>query len=359
MDQLSNRDEDTRIGYKRYFLKFCQWLGKSPDELVEMKKKALEHNGDRRENMILEGKVKQFISYLEHDAVTKWKKKGYGLGTRKMAYAGICSFFVLNEYPLSMKRGDRPSGDALGSRIPDKAEVVKLVNCAKSRRHRAAILFLKDSGLRLSDVVRLRWSDIQDMGDGFKGFTLITQKRGVKASPFIGPETSHALEQLPRKKDRIFPISARYLCIAITDLIKEAQLDQGLTAHGLRKYFNTELEAARVPKEYRYAMMGKKVSVYDENRQRRLFEVYRQNYDNLRIFGVVNQQEEIAGLKQKIADLHASMEQRVQERFEKTFGNLRQEFYNQISSKGDTSAIHIIEERIVDRVLDILEKRKR
>jgi len=308
MTQLSNRDEDTREGYRLYFLKFCEWMGKSPNELIEMKKQALEHNGDRRENMVLEGKVKQFMSYLEHEAVTKQGKKGYGLGTRKMAFAGILSFFDHNQYPLSMKRGDRPSGDALGSRIPEKAEIVKLVNTAKSRRHRAVILFLKDSGLRLSDVVKLQWKDLQDFGEGFYGFKLITQKNKVKGSPFIGPEASQALEQLPRKKPRIFPIDATYLSAAVSDLIKEAGLGQGLTAHGLRKYFNTELEAARVPKEYRYAMMGKRVSVYDENRQRRLFEVYRENYDNLRVFGVVNQDEIVKQQGEEIKDLKRQLE---------------------------------------------------
>jgi len=196
----------------------------------------------------------------------------------------------------------------LGSRIPEKEEIVKLVNTAKSRRHRAVILFLKDSGLRLSDVVKLQWADLQDFGEGFYGFKLITQKNKVKGSPFIGPEASDALNQLPRKRARIFPIDATYLCAAVSDLIKEAGLEKGLTAHGLRKYFNTELEAARVPKEYRYAMMGKKTSVYDENRQRRLFEVYRQNYDNLRIFGVVNQDELLKQQGEEIKDLKRQLE---------------------------------------------------
>lgn len=311
MDQLTNHDEDTISGYKVYFLKFCEWLGKSPDELIEMQKQALEHNGDRRENMVLEGKVKLFMKHLEKEAV--WyadhrsvhpvkKRVGYGLGTRKIAYAGILSFFDRNQYPLSMKGGDRPSGDALGSRIAEKSEIIQLVKCAKSHTRRAIILFLKDSGLRLSDVIRLRWSDIQDFGEGFYGFSMVTSKRKVKAQPFVGPETTEALDQLSRKNTRIFPVNATYLSAAISELIHEAGLAEGLTAHGLRKYFNTELEAARVPKEYRYVFMGKRVSVYDENRQRVLFQVYRENYDSLRIFGVVDQQEEIALLKAKIKE---------------------------------------------------------
>ncbi|UCE28554.1 MAG: tyrosine-type recombinase/integrase [Candidatus Bathyarchaeota archaeon] len=314
MQQLSNLGTYTVTVFKHYFLIFCKWVGKSPYELIEMKKKALEHNGDRRENMVLEGKVKEFMKYLEEEAVWMDQKKipqkhvGYGVGTRQIVYAGILSFFALNEYPLNMKRGDRPNGDKIGSRIPEKAELVKLVNAAKSRRHRADILFLKDSGLRLSDVVRLRWSDLEDFGEGFYGFRLITRKKRVKAVSFVGPETTQALEQLPRKKDRIFPIAPKYLSTAISTLISEASLDAGFTAHGLRKYFNTELEAARVPKEYRYAMMGKRVSVYDENRQRRLLKVYRENYDSLRVFGVVEQDELIKRQGEEIKDLKRQLD---------------------------------------------------
>ena len=316
IDQLSNRGKNTLKAYKVYFFMFTEWSGKSPDELIEMQKQALEHNGDRRENMVLEGKVKQFMKYLEEEAV--WyadhrrknpvqKRIGYGLGTRKIAYAAIVSFFQLNQYPLNMARGDRPHGDSIGSRIPESNEVLKLVNAAKSQGNRAIILFLKDSGLRLSDVVKLSWKDLQDFGDGFYGFKMITQKRGVLALPFVGPETTEALDQLPRKDVRIFPTTALYLSAAISNLITEAKLEKGLTPHGLRKFFNTELEAARVPKEYRYAMMGKRTSVYDENRQRRLFEVYRENYDNLRIFGVVNQDELIKEQGEKIKNLEREL----------------------------------------------------
>lgn len=303
--QLANRNKDTVRNYKIYLRKFCGWVGKSPNELIEMKKEALDHDGDRRENMVLEGKLKEFMYYMEYDAVTQQGNQGYGLGSRRIAYSAVVSFFDLNQYPLSMKRGDRPTGEAMGSRIPEKEEIVKLVNTARSRRHRCTILFLKDSGLRLSDAVRLRWEDVQDFGDGFYGFKLITRKRRVKALPFIGPETTTALDQLPRKKARIFPITAKTLSNRLSVLIEEAGLEKGLKPHGLRKYFNTEMEAARVQKEYRYAMMGKRIGVYDENRQRKLFEIYRQAYGNLRCLSdVVIRQDEI----------EAIVERRVQER---------------------------------------------
>lgn len=293
--QLCNRSEKTQRIYKYYFSRFAEWIGKSPNELVEIQKRSLEAKGDRRENMVLESKFKQWI--------VEEIQPHYKIGSQKLAYAAVLSFFDLNQYPLSMKRGDRPSGEGIGSRIPEKTEIVKLIHTAKSRRHRAAILLLKDSGLRISDAVRLRWDDVQDFGDGFWGWKIISQKRKVKAIPFVGPETTSALKQLRRKSDRIFSINAKTLSNAIGELIDEAKLEKGLSAHGLRKFFNAEMQAARVPKEWRYAMMGKKFGEYDENRRKRLFKAYKEAYPHLCIYSVAEQAEEIERLKNRINEL--------------------------------------------------------
>ena len=295
MEQLANRSESTKVHYTRYFMRFAEYMGKSADELVEMQKAARNHNGDLRENRVLEGKVKAFMQYLE--------AQGKSISTQKMAYAAILSFFELNLYPLDMHPHDRPNGEARGSRIPEKQEIVKLVNAAKSRMYRAAILALKDSGLRLSDLVQLRWEDMEDLGEGFWGWKVLTKKRKVQATPFVGPETTEALKLLDRKSEWIFPITAHSLSNAIMQIISAAEL-KDLSAHGLRKFFNVELQAARVPREWRYQIMGKRVSAYDENRLTKLFTAYREAYDNLRVYGAgVN--VEVEKLKKNMEELRA------------------------------------------------------
>ena len=293
MKQLSNRSSGTKRIYTGYFKMFSDWMGKTPNELIDIKKRGLRHKGDRRENMVLETDVKQFMQEM---------KDRYAVGTQKQIYTSILSFFDLNQYPLNMKRGDRPSGDSMGSRIPEKYEIVKLINAARSRPKRAAILLLKDSGLRQSDAVKLKWSEITDYGDGFWGWKIITQKRKIQALPFVGPEATQALEQLERKSDRIFPITPKNLSNQLSFLIGEVGL-KGLAPHGLRKFFNVELEAARVPKEWRYIMMGKKTGAYDENRHQKLFKAYRKSYSRLRVYGQVSME-----------DLEETIERRVQER---------------------------------------------
>jgi len=290
MQQLSNKSTETKRIYTYYFQNFAKWIGKSPNELIEIKKQSLEHKGDRRENMMLETAVKQYMQEL---------KDKYAFSSQKMIYSSITSFFDLNQYPLQMKRGDRPSGDVIGSRIPEKKEIVTLINAAKSKPKRVAILLLKDTGLRLSDAVRLKWSEIQDYGEGFWGWKIITQKRKVKALPFVGPETTQALSQLKRKTDRIFPITAKNLSNQLSLLIRESGLAKGLTPHGLRKFFNVELQGARVPKEWRYIMMGKKVTAYDENRHRKLLQAYKESYNQLRIYGGVISTKDLEDIIEK------------------------------------------------------------
>jgi integrase len=293
MDQLANRSESTKQHYLIYFKRFSDWMGKSPDQLIEMQKATRNQTGDPRENRVLEGKVKAFLKHLED--------QGLSVATRGVVYAAVLSFFECNLHPLDMHPHDRPSGESQGSRIPEKKEVAKLLNAAKSRTYRAAILFLKDSGLRVSDAVRLRWDAKEDLGEGFWGWKILTKKRKVQATPFVGPETTEALKLLPHKDERIFPVSSKVLSNAISKIAGAADL-KGISAHGLRKYFNVELQAARVPREWRYQIMGKKTSVYDENRQSKLFEAYREAYGNLRVYGA-DANAEMEKLKRSLEEL--------------------------------------------------------
>jgi integrase len=300
----------------RHLKNFSNWLNKAPEDLIKIQKKALQAkiNGqDPRESQILETQLKKYLAFMT--------QQGKRIGTQKLAYASINSFFKLNLFPLNVTIGDRPSGDTEGgSRIPTKTEVIKVVNAAKSQRCRAAILFAKDSGLRVSDIVRMKWGMIKDYGDGFLGFgDVITKKARVKATPFIGPEATIAINQLERKEEQIFPIKAKSLSRNISETFLNAGIND-VTAHGLRKYFNVELEAARIPQEYRYRIMGKKTSTYDEKRVYKLFKAYKEAYNHLRIYSEVIDLEavnqKIENMAKENLRLNAELYKHKQEMFE-------------------------------------------
>ena len=343
MQQLANRSPQTRRNYKHNLLAFSKWVGINPNDLIALQMYAKKYDGDDpREAQILEGKVRAYMAHLDQE--------GFAVTTQQGYYSSIISFFSLNLAHLAMNHGDKPSGEGKGSRIPEKFEIVKLVSIAKSRQYRAAILMLKDSGLRVSDLIRLTWEDMIDFGDGFWGWRNIqTKKRHINATPFIGPEATAAIQILPRKGDRILAITAGTLHNALGLIIKESGF-KDVSAHGLRKFFNVELQSARVPKEWRYQMMGKKTGPYDENRVRILFEAYKNAYDHLRVFAMdamafemvkkslrelqeenrrlQEKTSEIEGLKMELAD-----QQQTIKNMEKALSDIHRLFQSSISRR--------------------------
>jgi len=171
---------------------------------------------------------------------------------------------------------------------------------ASKWKYRASIMFLKDSGLRVSDLVRLRWEDKVDMGDGFWNFNLITEKRKVTACAFVGPETTRLLEQFKTKSGRIFDADKGTVNRGVNLIIEKAGVE-GVSAHGLRKYFVTSMEHARVPEQYYLHMMGKKSSVYSEKRRSELFKAYRDAYPELNVYAGQTD-EQITELRGKLQE---------------------------------------------------------
>lgn len=290
--QLANRSEKTRKLYVWQFNRFVEWDGRTPNELIEVAKESRKKSEDPRENQVLEAKVKAYLAYLE--------EKGETPATRRSAFTAIRSFFECNCFPLSLSNRDRPAGDSEGSRVPEREEVRRLLNAAKGRGYRAAILTLKDSGLRVSDLVRLRWSEAKDYGEGYWGWRIVTKKKKVKAICFVGPEATEALRLLDRKDDRIWTCSAKQISNVLSELAQAAGV-KGVSAHGLRKFFSVEMEGARVPREYRLRMMGKATTAYDEGRDSKLFAAYQYAYDHLRVLGEGS--AEVEGLRQSIEEL--------------------------------------------------------
>ena len=289
MDQLAGRSKATREAYRIYFNQFLEYMKATPNQLIETQKEAEKSEGDRRENQVVESKIRAWLAEL---------KESKSPATCRMALSAVKSFFELNAYPLSITRLDRPQGESVGSRIPEREEVIRIADAGKWK-YRAAVMFLKDSGLRISDAVKVRWEDKVDMTDGFWNFTLVTEKKKVVACAFIGPETTRLLEQFKTKTGRIFRTQKDNMNDQVNVLIKKTGIE-GVTAHGLRKYFKTSLQHARVPEEYILRMMGKKASVYSEQRRSQLFEAYRKAYPELSIYAQKEQVEEIERLKTRI-----------------------------------------------------------
>ena len=311
LETLATRVRGTKRVYLYSFKQFCEWIGKSPDELTAQRKTDLKAE-DPREKYRIENNVRSYMAHLND------KKASYGKKTQ--TYAAIKSFFENNYLKLDgLRRQDAPSGESFGKRIPEKSEIKMAMDVAKTVRDRALISFAKDCGWRISDIAGLAFGRIQEMEKGYWFFQEITQKRKVKAQSFVGPETTNLMALYRKQRERgtmrgdrgippekitdDSPLFVVYGGKAGKDfrpmnaarmgkVIGKTFIDAGfndLSAHSLRKYFQSSLEnpELRIHKTWIKQFMGKKLTASDqpyvENRPRKLFEAYKSAYNNLRL----------------------------------------------------------------------------
>jgi integrase len=272
MNKLAGKSPNTLKTYRSLFANFLGYIKMTPNELIALKQKCNGSNADPRECAIVE------------DRVLDWINNGLGnsksSATKRTGLAVVMCFFNCNKHPLSLDKNDYERADSVGSRIPTKEEIAKIADCTTGWKFRAAVIVLKDSGLRCSDLRKLIWEAKQDLGDGFWHWTIVTEKRNVKAEVFIGPEATRLLANFKTKQGRIFPTSTVVMNFRLNEAIRKAKI-QGVTAHGLRKFHTTSLQHGRVPDAYILAMEGKRTSVYSETRPDVLFEAYKNAYKEL------------------------------------------------------------------------------
>jgi len=333
MGELVNRSESTRFKYKVYFERFCSWAGKTPDELLEQRKRDLKAD-DIKEQRNTETLLKGFLADLQG--------KGNSVGTQQVAYAAVRSFFEMHYQPLRMRRGDYPSGESLGSRAATKDAIKTMLSDSKKmkdfRKIRALIFFLKDTGLRVSDAAKVNYGDISDgleKGEGFIPLSLVTQKNKTTAKTFVGPETVQALKEYldERRKGtrRIDPevigkdsplfrinengdvkrISRSGLSSILSFHCKRIG-EAKLSAHSFRKYFQTQLEAAGVSPNWIDQMIGHRLinsrDSYSLPSDQQLREAYEKAYPQLRVYQEkVDVEERVLKLEEELTERNSTI----------------------------------------------------
>jgi site-specific recombinase XerD len=322
MAEMSNRAQSTKAKYAKNLEMFCQWLGKTPEQILEERKQDL-MKADIREQRRYETQLKLFMAYLQ-------KEKQYSIASQQVAWASIKSFFETNYLPLVTRKGDYPSGESLGHRPFLKSELKQLTEMKLSLRTKSLIFFLKDSGLRIGDVARLTYGDLKkglESQDKIIPIKIQTQKAKTIAKTFIGEETTELLRKyiaLRRKGTRRMPAenvtdssplfrqtknmnfpSRSGMSSLIGHMIIKAGLDSNeLSAHSFRKYFQTQLEASGVPFNWVQLMMGHKLigveGSYSKPTDEQLKDSYIKAYDNLRIYPRVATAQEIQSLQKEL-----------------------------------------------------------
>jgi len=332
MEELANRSEATRTKYSDFFKDFSEFAGQSPDEMIAQRKIDFKADDPIKQNRY-ESLLKRFIAHLND--------QGRSVATLQVGYASVRSFFDAHYMPLRMRRSDYPRGESLGLRAATKDDVRLLLD--KTRlKVRAIILFLKDSGLRVSDLVKLKYKDIRkelENDSDFISLNLVTTKNSIVAQTFIGPETVNVLKKYMerrRKGTRRIPAEeitdesplfrARKIEVAhisrsgvsslITHHIERLGMHKEISAHSLRKYFQTQLEAAGVHPNWIEGMMGHKLNGvtnhYSRPTQEQLKEAYKEAYPSLRVTYEENDVQELAKTSQELQKQLLDQQEQIQ-----------------------------------------------
>jgi len=353
---LSNRSEATKKQYFHYFKRFQSWVEKTADELRQLKFQE-DQTAKPWERNHVENLLRQFLESVEDE---------YTCSTRKAIYNAAKSFFSANGMQLNLTPNDKPSGCAFGSRVPTREEIREMVNATEHLRNRSLILFLKDSGLRLSDVAQLKWKNLKDYGEGFMSCTIQTKKGKTKARCFVGPECTSILRLYKEKRlrgtqkvppeekieeHRVFalyddfskPLRPRMMSTEIGRVIALAGVE-GVTPHGLRKFWEQNMHVEKLA--YQKQMNGRALNdverAYFWKETEELFEMYKANYHSLTIakqeFREVEErlrreyEREIKALKNRIYELERKENEMKQIRDD--LDELRKFVKEQLAQKG-------------------------
>jgi len=326
---LRAKSPNTRKTYRRGFKTFKERWDLSPEELYESRKRDMESD-DPRDRHNIERKVKVLMAEMH--------EQGYAASTCRMVAKSVSSFLESQGMPLELKAKDMPKGLYNGQRLALAEHIREMWDFAATEtklKSRAILMFLKDSGIRISDAATLNmgdWTDARTVvvdNETFKVFDpRETKKTSAPAYIHVGPETVEAMEAYLNKRKTEGPLDAsdplfidrngnRAKSFTIGQTIyrlRKHSDTKKVSAHSLRKFHTTMLESAGVAENWIKKLEGKAVggsmgpySRPEESGE--LTQAYIKAYPKLRIFKDVLATQRIEEQAETIKKLQEELEQ--------------------------------------------------
>ena len=353
LDSLPSKSgpHSTKYVWLHHLKRFCDWIGKSPDQLIEERKHA---NGceDERVKHRAEMDVKQFLKFLED--------QGLSANTRNSYFMAVRNFYKRNYYELHFFRGDGPGNQTIqeGTRAASKEDIRKMLEVSNPRV-RALLLFIKDTGLAEVDVAKLKLKDLgaKDVSQIFQleapiSLVLRRKKTGGLTMTFMGKESFEALKTtlrirqqgspelqirryhkiekmhglapeelslespLFRSYDKFFARKTRPIRHlsphAISVIVRKAAITagvwkEGFSAHALRRFFQTSLENSGMNQNWIKKMMGHALggseAPYSQPEIVMLRDAYQKAYAYLAVSETVEQKSRVQALEAQVEAL--------------------------------------------------------
>jgi integrase len=359
--KLKNRNPETAKVYDRYMRRYLTDTNTSPDEFYNYVKSHLESE-DRRKIGKLEN---EFIDYYT-SLITE---QGFHIQTVLNYENSILAFLEANylkdriqfriKFNGKMKQNYPRSFTNNGKDKAEIDEIKRLVTYMSNPRNISAVLTMRDTGLRVSDIANLQIKHIQPIIDdlSLRWYTFeITPIKNLKqdtplpANPVMGYESIEALRiwlnyrvnkyglsnsdpdsyvycaiyNYPATEKRSeTKIGNKIIASAFSRMMRhertKAGIENEISPHSLRKTHSTNLIGGGVPERWVNVMIGKKgqgsQGFYQKPNRTELIEVYEKAYPQLSLDSTSIKQ--VSAMQQQIQDLENQAQM-----YETRFNNL-------------------------------------
>ena len=249
LDSVSNKH--TKKEYRYGIKKFVDWFGKSPEEILEIRKDDLTLRPD--ENIIeRKHRAKRFEREIERFH-THLIERGYAINTARTSTLGIRQLFRYYEMPVQMRTGSKISKTVKTSKsFPLRIEHVRAMFSVADLRERVLLALATDLALRISDFRNIKRTDLPDLNQETPvPFEVMTSKEDIIAYSFLSAETIELLKVylktiVDRENPYLFPsngkrpISVDRINSWLKNLAKKAGIktqEKQLSFHCFRKMF--------------------------------------------------------------------------------------------------------------------------
>lgn len=292
--RLQLRAPSTRKNYRHALNKFLRFSGLTKEELLQLAETDL-------------GEVELLVGEAMQADIDRGNKPT----TARLIYKGVRFFMRATGFKnFSLDREDKPRVVYSGSRRTTKDHIREfwdIFNPKFQTRNRAILMFLKDSGLRISDACALdveHYRAASTPAEGFRVFgPTVTQKTGDIAHIHIGPEAVRALDRYlkDRRTEPLFlnqygrRLSPHSMSEIFGKVKRRRDLEEdfnNISAHSLRKYHYTLLPFRE---DWIRWLEGKATDVYVDGPK--VTRAYIDSYDELKVF--TSEEELRAKLKEE------------------------------------------------------------
>jgi len=313
-------EANTTGSYKTYALymrtihRYAEFIKKTPDELIE------DRLNDLNRKNVMERRKHEDIAMRFFGLISK----KYSRMTSVVYLQAVKTFYKANHATLDMKmpRAWTEHQD----KVPTLEEVKEMVNVSDSALQRAVLLLSAQSGQRAGVICSLRYGMVRDILDEKKTLASVevppnlTDRFGNRINKhrasytfFIGKDSIEAIRTYLRTRENTFgkiqdddflfvakkPFRGKAVPLdqdAVNKLVKRAAIVAKLMKvpkrgeraaihhHCLRKFWQTTMEQAQVPKPWYESMMGHKVGGNDASYSKPTVDQLREAYQRAEFY---------------------------------------------------------------------------